>query len=116
MCGIGGYSGSFAPSLLPRMNELQAHRGPDAHDVWSDPIRGIGLAHRRLSIIDLSDAGRQPMWDADRRVVITFNGEIFNYRELRAELVARGARFVAPATPRSCSSSTCGRGPPCSRA
>ena len=93
MCGIAGFAGSFDPDLLGRMADAIAHRGPDDAGVWHDPEHRIGLAHRRLSIIDLSPRGHQPMWDVDRRAVIVFNGEIYNYRELRAELVSRGFRF-----------------------
>lgn len=70
------------------MNRLLAHRGPDDQGIWIDG--GVGLAHRRLSILDLSPRGHQPMVD---RVVLTYNGEIFNYRELRAELEGRGHAF-----------------------
>ncbi len=75
------------------MNFIQKHRGPDDVGVWHDPHHCVGLAHCRLSIIDLSPAGRQPMWDVERHVVITYNGEIYNYRELRAGLEADGFRF-----------------------
>jgi asparagine synthase (glutamine-hydrolysing) len=68
------------------MNDVIRHRGPDDADTLHLPLDGIGLAHRRLSIIDLSAAGRQPMWDATHRVCIVYNGEIYNYRELRREL------------------------------
>lgn len=68
-----------------------SHRGPDDSGTWFGP--GVGLCHRRLSIIDLSSTGHQPMWDAEKRFVIVFNGEIYNYRELRAELEAIGTRF-----------------------
>ncbi|MDX9768558.1 MAG: asparagine synthase (glutamine-hydrolyzing), partial [Ectothiorhodospiraceae bacterium] len=94
MCGIAGFCGSFEPSLLDAMNAVQAHRGPDDAGVWHDAANGVGLAHRRLSIIDLSPAGHQPMWDAGRRALICFNGEVFNYRELRAELERDGFAFV----------------------
>lgn len=93
MCGIGGYSGAFEPGLLHEMNRVMAYRGPDDEGVWSDPSAGIGFCHRRLSIIDLSPLGKQPMWDVSRRAVITFNGEIYNYRELRDELLAQGYSF-----------------------
>jgi asparagine synthase (glutamine-hydrolysing) len=66
------------------------HRGPDAGAVWLD--KGVALGHRRLSIIDVA-GGLQPMWDAERRVGVVFNGEVYNYRELKLELVARGHRF-----------------------
>lgn len=93
MCGIAGYSGHFDASLLDEMGRLIAHRGPDDNGAFVDTENGIGLAHRRLAIIDLSPAGHQPMWDAGRRVVIVFNGEIYNYRELRAELRSQGFEF-----------------------
>ncbi len=93
MCGIAGFSGGFEPGLLQRMNSAQSHRGPDDADVLYLPDAHVGLAHRRLSIIDLSERGRQPMWDATRRVVIIYNGELYNFRELRRELVADGYAF-----------------------
>ncbi len=77
------------------MNAIQAHRGPDDAGTWHDAGNGVGFAHRRLSIIDLSPQGHQPMWDVSRRAVICFNGEIYNYRELRAELEAAGATFAS---------------------
>lgn len=95
MCGIAGYFGRpRAPGadhrLLQDMIGALAHRGPDGKGVHQAP--GIGLAHARLSIIDL-DAGAQPMTTEDGELTITFNGEIFNYVELRRELIAQGARF-----------------------
>src|SRR5215470_18910063 len=93
MCGIAGFVGDFAPSLLERMNSIQAHRGPDGSGVFYDPVAGVGLAHRRLAIIDLSESGRQPMWDETKRLCIVFNGEIFNFRELRRDLERDGFRF-----------------------
>ncbi|CAG1003883.1 asparagine synthase (glutamine-hydrolysing) [Myxococcaceae bacterium] len=93
MCGIAGFSGHFPAGFLDRANRAIAHRGPDAEGVWSDMEAGVGLAHRRLSIIDLSPAGAQPMASDDGSVVIVFNGEIYNFRELRAELEAMGHRF-----------------------
>ncbi|HEV8499247.1 MAG TPA: asparagine synthase (glutamine-hydrolyzing) [Gemmatimonadaceae bacterium] len=86
MCGIGGFSGRFDPSLLERMGAVIRHRGPDDADSLYLPEERVGLVHRRLSIIDLSAAGRQPMWDATRTVCIVYNGEVYNYRELRHEL------------------------------
>jgi asparagine synthase (glutamine-hydrolysing) len=77
--------------VLAQMCALIAHRGPDGQDVWLE--RDVGLGHRRLAIIDLSDGGRQPMAYADGRLRITFNGEIYNYRELRSDLQSRGHRF-----------------------
>ncbi len=93
MCGISGFIGHGADSDLRRMTDALAHRGPDAAGYWTDPARGIYLGHRRLSILDLS-GGRQPMVTTDGTHVIVFNGEIYNFAELRAELVARGRQFV----------------------
>jgi asparagine synthase (glutamine-hydrolysing) len=93
MCGIAGYSGEFDPGLLERMNRAMAHRGPDDSGTWFDESRGVGMAHRRLSIIDLSPRGHQPMWDTTGTVAIVYNGELYNFRELRAELVAQGYAF-----------------------
>ena len=81
MCGIAGFSGDLGLDLLTRMNGKISHRGPDDSGVCHLPANGIGLAHRRLSIIDLSPSGSQPMWDVTKRAAIVFNGEIYNYRE-----------------------------------
>ena len=77
--------------------ESQHCRGPDfqAVETINGRAAGVVFGHNRLSIIDLSAAGNQPMWDVDRRVCLVFNGEIFNYVELRAELVALGHRFAS---------------------
>lgn len=83
MCGIAGFQGRFDSKLLGRMANALAHRGPDDVGEWHSPESGIGLAHRRLAIIDLSPLGHQPMHDALGTVVIVFNGEIYNFRELR---------------------------------
>ncbi|MBN1256668.1 MAG: asparagine synthase (glutamine-hydrolyzing) [Planctomycetes bacterium] len=93
MCGIAGFAGQFEPELLGRMSMAMAHRGPDDEGKWHDPEAAIGLCHRRLSIIDLSPCGHQPMWDATRRAVIAYNGELYNYRELREELIKSGYKF-----------------------
>lgn len=94
MCGVVGYFGSEHPSeaatLLRRMADSVAHRGPDEMGFHIDG--DISLGHRRLSIVGLAD-GQQPMQSDDGNFVISFNGEIFNYLELRADLVARGERF-----------------------
>jgi asparagine synthase (glutamine-hydrolysing) len=99
LCGINGIL-RLAPSAPPidraevlRTREQQARRGPDGAGLWESADGRIALAHNRLAIIDLSPAGAQPMRSADGRHVITFNGEIYNYRALRAELEATGARF-----------------------
>jgi asparagine synthase (glutamine-hydrolysing) len=90
MCGIAGVSWRDE-RLVARMIQALAHRGPDQSGVYTDD--SVSLGHRRLSIIDLSDNGRQPLPNEDGSVWITFNGEIYNYRELRAELTAAGHRF-----------------------
>lgn len=95
MCGLVGvfHFDRHRPvdrDLLVRQCDALMHRGPDAGAVWVDP--GVGLGHRRLSIIDVA-GGLQPMWDAEKRVGVVFNGEIYNYRELKLELAARGHRF-----------------------
>jgi asparagine synthase (glutamine-hydrolysing) len=95
MCGIAGYSGRFEPALLREMASRIAHRGPDDEGTWADPANAVGLAHRRLSIIDLSPRGHNPLWDVKRRAAIVYNGELYNYRELRAELVAQGFAFAS---------------------
>jgi len=94
MCGICGKLSWKNPperDLIERMNHKIAHRGPDAAGIFVDG--SIGLGHRRLSIIDLSPAGKQPMSDRSGNYWIVFNGEIYNFEELRRELVQKGARF-----------------------
>ncbi len=95
MCGIAGQvvlSGNPVDrELLERMSALLVHRGPDGDGIYIDG--NVGLAHRRLAIIDLSDAGRQPMPNEDHTLWLVFNGEIYNYRELMDELASRGHRF-----------------------
>ncbi len=92
MCGIVGISGGSLDRLAAASN-LLAHRGPDDFGVFVDRDAGVGLGQRRLSIIDVSPLGHQPMMGADGAVVLVFNGEIYNYRELRAELLAKGFSF-----------------------
>jgi asparagine synthase (glutamine-hydrolysing) len=93
MCGIGGFQGQFDRDLLERMNAIMAYRGPDDSGVYYNPESCTGLAHRRLSIIDLSTSGHQPMWDITNTCAITFNGEIYNYHELRKSLSKDGFSF-----------------------
>jgi len=93
MCGIAGFSGRFDVELLRAMAQSIAHRGPDDAGELHLAEHGIGLAHRRLSIIDLSPAGHQPMWDVTRSAAIVYNGETYNYRELREELLRDGFQF-----------------------
>jgi len=97
MCGIAGMvdwraatSADALRLIADAMIETVRHRGPDAGDVWVEAEGGVALGQRRLAIIDLSPGGAQPMHSADRRFVITFNGEIYNYRDIRRELQAAG--------------------------
>jgi len=92
MCGIAGYftSQSIDVAILENMANAILHRGPDDIGVWGDADKGIGLAHRRLSIVDLSPAGHQPMSSPNKRYVIVFNGEIYNHSKLRVELTKIG--------------------------
>jgi asparagine synthase (glutamine-hydrolysing) len=93
MCGICGWVGdpAGAEPLLSRMSGALRHRGPDSGGHWIDLGQGIAIGHRRLSILDLSPAGAQPMVSASGRHVIAFNGEIYNHLDLRSELAAAGA-------------------------
>ena len=88
MCGIAGFiagrsQGAARPidDIAAAMSETVRHRGPDDHGVWIDPDAGVALVHRRLSIVDLSPAGHQPMVSADGRFVIIYNGEIYSHRD-----------------------------------
>lgn len=96
MCGIAGLFHTEVPkpvdpARIAAMTDALAHRGPDGSGLWTAP--GVGLGHRRLAIIDLSDAAAQPMLTEDRRIAISYNGEIYNYRDVRAELEAKGHVF-----------------------
>ena len=95
MCGIAGvlnFSGEpVLSAVLDKMTSSLAHRGPDGEGAFIES--GIGLGHRRLSIIDLTTAGSQPMATSDGRFVVTYNGEIYNFQELRTELEAKGYKF-----------------------
>jgi asparagine synthase (glutamine-hydrolysing) len=99
MCGIAGiyaYRDAGAKVDLSELRSMRDHmqrRGPDASGDWLSADQRVGLAHRRLAIIDLSDRGAQPMHTRDERLHITFNGEIYNYRALRGELERKGVRF-----------------------
>jgi asparagine synthase (glutamine-hydrolysing) len=75
------------------MSGSLAHRGPDDNGTWTDPEAGVALVHRRLSVVDLSPAGHQPMLSADGRYVISYNGEVYSHEEMRPQLAARGATF-----------------------
>lgn len=96
MCGIAGYidkTGKYRPEkkMVKKMTDAIIHRGPDAEGQWIDEY--IALGHRRLSIIDLEAKSNQPLVSHDGKYVITFNGEIYNYIELKSELVSKGAVF-----------------------
>ena len=98
MCGIGGVflradRDIDIPGVLEVMQERQHHRGPDSQGMWYDPARRIGLCHTRLAILDLSSAGQQPMQTKDGLLTVVFNGEIYNWRELRQNLEGQGVRF-----------------------
>jgi asparagine synthase (glutamine-hydrolysing) len=97
MCGIVGFYTpeplSSATETLRRMNDTIAHRGPDAQGEWFDPARGVALGHRRLAIVDLTEEGRQPMRSASGRYTIVFNGEVYNFLRIRANLEMLGHRF-----------------------
>ncbi len=100
MCGIAGMidwraatSAEALRTIAVDMTETLRHRGPDAGDVWVEASGGAALGQRRLAIIDLSPGGAQPMHSADRRYVIVFNGEIYNYTDIRQELAAAGRRM-----------------------
>jgi asparagine synthase (glutamine-hydrolysing) len=97
MCGIAGLfdtrgARAFEPGLIGRMTDIIAHRGPDGSGLHLEP--GVGLGHRRLAIIDIG-GGQQPMHTPDQALTVVFNGEIYNFLDLRAELEAQGARFVS---------------------
>lgn len=95
MCGITGIfnlnSEPVSPLILRKMTDAIAHRGPDGEGQWIED--NIGLGHRRLAIIDLSPGGHQPMISANQRFVLNYNGEVYNFQELRAELEALGHHF-----------------------
>jgi asparagine synthase (glutamine-hydrolysing) len=95
MCGIAGLihtdGAPVSPVVLKRMTDAIAHRGPDGEGHWIDS--NIGLGHRRLAIIDLSPAAHQPMQSANERYILSYNGEVYNFRELRTQLEALGYAF-----------------------
>ena len=98
MCGIAGLiaAGRIDRAILDKMTAALVHRGPDDGGTWIDPEARVALGHRRLSIIDLSAAGHEPMHSSSQRYVITFNGEIYNYGELRAELERSSSARSSP--------------------
>ncbi len=98
MCGIAGFLDSTvhpgsAQQLLEKMGEQLLHRGPDDRGQWFDRTHGIGFSHQRLSVVDLSPLGRQPMHSSSGRFTIVFNGEVYNHQRLRRELEAKGSDF-----------------------
>src|SRR6266542_5363996 len=99
MCGLAGIFGSLGiertRDSIKRMLQVQNHRGPDSSGSWYGTVREmhVGLGFCRLKILDLSDAANQPMSSHDERFVLVFNGEIYNYIELRKELIAGGIAF-----------------------
>ncbi len=98
MCGIAGIvdlAGGIDSDLVRRMRDTLTHRGPDDAGLWIAPGGRVGLGHRRLSILDLSDRGRQPMQGAGGRATIVYNGEVYNFLELRGELAEAGYKFTS---------------------
>src|SRR6266404_3568785 len=96
MCGIAGYirrRGLLPPEVLDEMLARIKYRGPDGEKTWTHPADGLAFAHSRLKVQDLSDAAEQPMHSADGTTTLLYNGEIYNFRELRDELCADGATF-----------------------
>ena len=97
MCGICGFTGEVLDenenreAVLRRMTDVITHRGPDSSGFYLGD--GIAMGFRRLSIIDITESGDQPIYNEDKTLVLTFNGEIYNYRPLREELLARGHTF-----------------------
>jgi asparagine synthase (glutamine-hydrolysing) len=97
MCGIVAWhkrAGGVDPILLERATSRLAHCGPDGSGIWISPNWELGFGHRRLPIIDQSSAGLQPMRDAAQGLTLTFNGEIYNFKELKTELSALGFGFT----------------------
>ena len=93
MCAIAGIIGCADPDRIERMTQIMAHRGPDSWGVQVFAADDVALGHRRLSILDLSPRGHQPMADPEEKCWITYNGEIYNYRELRQDLEKAGFVF-----------------------
>src|SRR5688572_27392496 len=99
MCGLaglielGGRRFAESAAVVRRMASALSHRGPDGGGVWADDVHGVVMGFCRLAIVDLTDGGAQPMRSASGRYVISFNGEIYNFARLRAELESLGHRF-----------------------
>jgi asparagine synthase (glutamine-hydrolysing) len=95
MCGIAGYFAkgiqqSIAGTELPKALDRIAHRGPDGRGTWLDPAHGVGLGHVRLAILDVGDTAKQPMLSQNGRWAMVFNGEVYNFAEIRGRLEAQG--------------------------
>src|SRR5664279_884302 len=100
MCGITGFldltrqlPNNELKATVTHMSDMIRHRGPDDSGAWVDEQYGVALGFRRLAIIDLTPSGHQPMFSADERYVIVFNGEIYNFGDLRQELIGLGHTF-----------------------
>lgn len=95
MCGVAGFFSTkhLAGERIDRMTRSLYHRGPDASGVWRSADQSMALGHRRLSILDLSEKGTQPIYSADRKQIFVYNGEIYNFREIRKELEMLGHHF-----------------------
>ena len=94
ICGVLNFDGSKVSSvLLKKMTDAIAHRGPDGEGWYQS--KGLGFGHRRLAIVDLSPLGHQPMVSQDNRYALTYNGEIYNFREIRSELISKGYSFLS---------------------
>jgi len=121
MCGIaglwirGGAPRESLQALACRMAAMLEHRGPDGRGWWCDPVVGVGLGHTRLSVIDLSETGDQPMVDHSGSTLIVFNGEIYNYLELRAALELDGVKFRGASDTEVLLALYAERGPDCVR-
>ena len=95
MCGIAGIfhvdGKAVSVEVLRKMTDIIKHRGPDGEGYWTNKF--IGFGHRRLAILDLTSAGHQPMFSDNKQIVITYNGEVYNFRELRSGLESKGYNF-----------------------
>ena len=99
MCGIGGFSSNLNnlqifEENLERVAQSMHHRGPDAKSTWLSDNKNVGFCHTRLSIIDINNRANQPMHSIDERFVLVFNGEIYNYKELKNQLLFKGCKFL----------------------
>ena len=92
MCGICGFIGQPQEGLIEKMTRVMVHRGPDDEGFYQNSTAGVALGMRRLSIIDIA-SGNQPIFNEDSKIVIVFNGEIYNYQELRRSLTEKGHYF-----------------------